>query len=209
MTINQIEQRFKEISNLHDVDLSKSLIKKSDCPIQQVKTRKDKSKEFGEVFTPLFLVDIMILMKFKDITPKTKTCDLCAGYGQFTIRLMRMLYNKFKIDVNDWLKNIHTLTEIQPESCAKLVYIFGPDINLYDGDSMMLEYSDENDSGILFFDEEAKKWYNNELVNELIHKNIVKNNLKLLTFIFENNMNIERLKKLNERLNEKKLKNEK
>ena len=196
MTINQIEQRFKEITNLYDVDLSKSLIKKSDCPIQQVKTRKDKSKEFGEVFTPLFFVDIMILMKFKDITPKTKTCDLCAGYGQFTIRLMRMLYNKFKIDVNDWLKNIHTLTEIQPESCAKLVYIFGPDINLYDGDSMMLEYSDENDSGILFFDEDKKQWYNIEIINKLIHIPIVKNNLKLLIFIFENYNNEEKLNKL-------------
>lgn len=54
MTIDQIETRFKEIANLYDIDLSKSLIRKSDYPIQQVKTRKDKSKEFGEVFTPPF-----------------------------------------------------------------------------------------------------------------------------------------------------------
>lgn len=156
MEITQIESRFKEISNLSDIDLSKSLIKKSDYPIQQVKTRKDKSKNFGEVFTPLFLVDIMIYLKFKELTPETKTCDLCAGYGQFTIRLMRILYNKFKINVEDWLKNIHTLTELQMESCAKLVYIFGPDINLYAGDSLKLEYSDENDKGILFYNEKEK-----------------------------------------------------
>ena len=202
MTIDQMEKRFKEIADLHNIDLTKSLIRKSDYQIQQVKTRKDRSKEFGEVFTPLFLVDIMILMKFKEINIKSKTCDLCAGYGQFTIRLMRMLYNKFHMNVEEWLKNIHTLTELQMESCAKLVYIFGPDINLYAGDSLKLEYSDENDKGILFFNEETKKWYNNEFVDELIHIKYVKNNLKLLTFIFENNQNSEKLQKLKERLNE-------
>ena len=202
MTIDQIEKRFKEITELHDIDLTKSLIKKADYKVQQVKTRKEKSKNFGEVFTPLFLVDIMILMKFKEMTPETKTCDLCSGYGQFTIRMMRMLYNKFHMNVEEWLKNVHTLTELQMESCAKLVYIFGPDINLYAGDSLKLEHSDENDKGILFFNEEAKKWYNNELVDELIHIKRVKNNLQLLTFIFENNQNSKKLQKLKERLNE-------
>ena len=202
MTIDQIEKRFKEITELHDIDLTKSLIKKVDYKVQQVKTRKEKSKNFGEVFTPLFLVDIMILMKFKEMTPETKTCDLCSGYGQFTIRMMRMLYNKFHMNVEEWLKNVHTLTELQMESCAKLVYIFGPDINLYAGDSLKLEYSDENDKGILFFNEEIKKWYNNELVDELIHIKRVKNNLQLLTFIFENNQNSKKLQKLKERLNE-------
>lgn len=202
MTIDQIEKRFKEITELHDIDLTKSLIKKADYKVQQVKTRKEKSKNFGEVFTPLFLVDIMILMKFKEMTPETKTCDLCSGYGQFTIRMMRMLYNKFHMNVEEWLKNVHTLTELQMESCAKLVYIFGPDINLYAGDSLKLEHSDENDKGILFFNEETKKWYNNELVDELIHIKSVKNNLQLLTFIFENNQNSEKLQKLKERLNE-------
>ena len=202
MTIDQIEKRFKEITELHDIDLTKSLIRKDDYKVQQVKTRKEKSKNFGEVFTPLFLVDIMILMKFKEMTPETKTCDLCSGYGQFTIRMMRMLYNKFHMNVEGWLKNVHTLTELQMESCAKLVYIFGPDINLYAGDSLKLEHSDENDKGILFFNEETKKWYNNELVDELIHIKHVKNNLQLLTFIFENNQNSEKLQKLKERLNE-------
>ena len=202
MTIDQIEKRFKEITELHDIDLTKSLIRKDDYKVQQVKTRKEKSKNFGEVFTPLFLVDLMILMKFKEMTPETKTCDLCSGYGQFTIRMMRMLYNKFHMNVEEWLNNVHTLTELQMESCAKLVYIFGPDINLYAGDSLKLEHSDENDKGILFFNEETKKWYNNELVDELIHIKRVKNNLQLLTFIFENNQNSEKLQKLKERLNE-------
>ena len=183
MTIDQIEKRFKEITELHDIDLTKSLIKKADYKVQQVKTRKEKSKNFGEVFTPLFLVDIMILMKFKEMTPETKTCDLCSGYGQFTIRMMRMLYNKFHMNVEEWLKNVHTLTELQMESCAKLVYIFGPDINLYAGDSLKLEHSDENDKGILFLNEETKNGI--KLVDNLIHIKYVKNNLKLLIFILK------------------------
>ena len=149
---------------------------------------------------PLFLVDIMILMKFKELNVESKTCDLCAGYGQFTIRLMRMLFNKFHMNVEDWLKNFHTLTELQMESCAMLVYIFGPDINLYKGDSLKLEHSDENDRGILFFNEEKKCWYNSEIVNKLIHIKIVKNNLKLLMFVFENYKNENKLNELFKRI---------
>ena len=201
MTIEQIENKFKEISNLHDIDLTKSVIRKSDYPIQQVKTRKDKSKEYGEVFTPLFLVDIMLLMKFKELTPKSLTCDLCSGYGQFTVRLMRMMYNKFHINPEEWLKESHTLTELQLSSCAKLVYIFGPYINLYAGDSLKLKDSEDSDSGILFYNEDTHKWYNNKLVDKLVRISAVNNNIKLLTFIFENNDKTDKLQILFNRLN--------
>jgi len=200
MKIEEIEQRFKDIADLPDIDLSKSVIKQEDYPVQQVKTRKEKSKEYGEVFTPLFLVDKMLLLKFDELNIDTKTCDLCSGYGQFTIRLMRMLYNKFKMNVADWLKNSHTLTELQDESCAKLVYIFGPDINLYAGDSLKMNYAEDTDQGILFLDEKEKHWKNNQLLTDLIHKEIVKNNLKLLIYIFENHLNNNRLRILTDRL---------
>src|SRR5574344_757350 len=104
MDILDIEKRFKEVTGLEHVDLTKSVIKKSDFENQQQKTSKQDSKEYGFVATPLFLVDIMILLKFNEITPESKTCDLCAGFGQFTIRLMRMLYNKFSINVDEWLE---------------------------------------------------------------------------------------------------------
>ncbi len=198
--IIEIENRFKEISNLNNIDLTKSLIKKSDYPNQQVKTRKDKSKLHGEVFTPLYLVDAMIWLKFKDLNPNSKTCDLCAGYGQFTIRLMRIMYNKFHNNINEWLKNSHTLTELQMESCAKLVYVFGPNINLYCGDSLKLDKSNENDTGILFFNENTNQWNNNELINILLQNNIVQNNLKILQFIFENNNDNTKLQTLIQRL---------
>lgn len=185
MTIIDCENRFKEISGI-DVDLTKNLIKKTDFDVQQTKTNKQKSDEFGEVFTPLYLVDLMIELKISVLTSTSTTCDLCAGYGQFTIRLMRKLYNRLHINIEEWLEKYHTFTELQPESCAKLVYIFGPNINLYVGDSRNLKYAKASEFGILFFDEKEKQWKNNELLNELLTYSIVKNNLKLLTVIFKN-----------------------
>lgn len=200
--ITEIEKRFLEITKLDpNMDLTKSIIKKSDYQKQQVTTRKEKSKEFGEVFTPLFLVDIMISLKQKELKPTSLTCDLCAGYGQFTIRLMRRLFNQFKIDVDEWLKNYHTLTELQLESCAKLVYIFGPNINLFVGDSMKLNQAKDEDMGICFYNEQNKSWDHYNLVDSLLQNNIVKNNLKLITFIFNNYNDNEKLNTLKERLN--------
>ena len=185
MTIIDCENRFKEISGI-DVDLTKNLIKKTDFDVQQTKTNKQKSDEFGEVFTPLYLVDLMIELKISVLTSTSTTCDLCAGYGQFTIRLMRKLYNRLHINIEEWLEKYHTFTELQPESCAKLVYIFGPKINLYVGDSRNLKYAKASEYGILFFDEKEKQWKNNELLNELLKFSIVQNDLKLLTVIFKN-----------------------
>lgn len=125
-------------------------------------------------------------MKYKEITNKTITCDLCAGYGQFTIRLLRMLNNIKHIDPINFLYNNHTLTELQLPSCAKLIYIFGPNINLYVGDSLNMKFSDENDKGILFFNETNKQWIHNDLLDQLLTLKIVQNNLKLLLFIFDN-----------------------
>ena len=128
----------------------------------------------------------MIELKISVLTSTSTTCDLCAGYGQFTIRLMRKLYNRLHINIEEWLEKYHTFTELQSESCAKLVYIFGPNINLYVGDSRNLKYAKASEYGILFFDEKEKQWKNNELLNELLKLSIVQNNLKLLTVIFKN-----------------------
>lgn len=193
--INEIENRFKEITLLSEMDLSKYPIKKSDYSEQQQKTSKEAAKERGYITTPIFLVDTMIALKYKELTPELMTCDLCAGEaGQFTIRLMRMLYNKFNLNVLDWLKNKHTLVELDKKACGKLVYIYGPDINLYCGDALKLNLSDENDSGILFFN--GTSWVKNDLINKLLTSSIVLNSVKLLEFIFENNENETKLNQL-------------
>lgn len=207
MTIIDCENRFKEISGI-DIDLTKDLIKKTDFDVQQTKTNKQKSDEFGEVFTPLYLVDLMIELKFSVLAGNSTTCDLCAGYGQFTIRLMRKLYNRLHINIEKWLEKYHTFTELQLESCAKLVYIFGPNINLYVGDSKNLKYAKSSEYGILFFNEKEKQWKNNELLNELLKFSIVQNNLKLLIKIFEISKNKNKLLLLKDKLNKKGLLNE-
>ena len=102
------------------------------------------------------------------------------------------------MNVDDWLKNNHTLVELAPKSCAKLVYIYGPEINLYCGDATKLSLAQEEESGILFFD--GKEWKPNEVVNELLKKKIVRNLIKFLDFIFENHENIDRLKALQNKL---------
>lgn len=197
--IEQIENRFKEITLLSEMNLSKYPIKKTDYSDQQQKTSKEAAKERGYITTPIFLVDTMIALKYKELTPEMKTCDLCAGEaGQFTVRLMRMLYNKFNMNVANWLKYNHTMVELDRKACAKLVYIYGPEINLYCGDAMKLGLSDENDSGILFFD--GKAWVKNELVNKLLQYSIVLKSKNVLDFIFENWDNNNKLTQLIERL---------
>ena len=182
--ITEIENRFKEITLLSEMDLSKYPIRKSDYSDQQQKTSKEAAKERGYITTPIFLVDTMIAMKYKELTPDLQTCDLCAGEaGQFTIRLMRMLYNKFNIDVKDWLKNNHTLVELDLSACAKLVYIYGPNINLYCGDATKLGLIGEEDTGIIFYDGKSE-WKSRNLVNELLQYKFVQNSIKLLDFIF-------------------------
>lgn len=181
--IRDIEKRFKEITQLNEINLGIFPIKRDDYVNQQQATSKQASKERGYITTPIFLVDIMVALKHEDLLPTMQTCDLCAGEaGQFTIRLMRFMYNKFKMDVNEWLEKYHTLTELAPESCATLVYIYGPNINLYCGDSLNLKYSDENDKGILFFNKEKKMWYNDKKLSKDIIK--YKDNLNKLKEIF-------------------------
>lgn len=184
-TLEEIEKRFKECTELTDIDLSKTPIKKTDFKEQKQKTIKELSDRFGFVPTPIFLVDAMIYMKYKDINETTTTCDLCAGCGQYTIRLLRMLNNIKHIDPIQFLEKNHTITELQLRNCSALVYIFGPNINLYCGDSLNLKYSNEADEGILFFDEKEKIWKKNEIIDQLLEKNIVKNNIKILNSIFE------------------------
>jgi hypothetical protein len=182
--ITEIENRFKEITLLSEMDLSKYPIRKTDYSDQQQKTSKEAAKERGYITTPIFLVDTMIAMKYRELTPDLQTCDLCAGEaGQFTIRLMRMLYNKFNMDVKDWLKNNHTLVELDLSACAKLVYIYGPNINLYCGDATKLGLIGEEDTGIIFYDGKSE-WKSRNLVNELLKYESVQNSIKLLDFIF-------------------------
>lgn len=154
--IEDIEKNFSIISNIN-IDMT--------FPIEfnnnsQVKTSADKSKQFGEVFTPLWLVDKMINQvddeKFKKVM---STLDLCSGYGQFSIRLLRKYYSVQGEDFNiDEFFEKHWFSEIQPQSVLKLCFIFGCDINVAKGDSIYLGTLKEKYRGI--YNLSDGKWKN-------------------------------------------------
>ena len=190
--IVEIEERFKEVTGLQHLDLSVPHFQKSDN--QQQKTTKSDFKNFGWVCTPLWLVDEMIEPQIPNLTLKSTTCDACSGCGQFSIRLMRKLYDKFvgqgisdkKVSTwvtKYWLPKLHYFTEFQFSNVAKLIYIFGPNINVYIGDSLNLKYSTEDDSGLLFFDAKKKKWIN--LPKLLTYIEPMKDDLNALLLVFD------------------------
>ena len=163
-SIEDIERRFLEVSNL-EVDLSVFPIHKKIS--SQTKTNKQKSKDHGEVFSPLWLVD-EILMRTSDydwMNQDRTTLDLCAGYGQFTIRMIRKKYSLLgeSFDLEKFLKETHSFNELLDSSCEKLRYIFGKGINLFQGDSRMLKYLKEDSRGSWTYCEADKVWKEAEL----------------------------------------------
>jgi hypothetical protein len=163
MKLEDIEARFKEVAGI-TTDLTKFPLSKEDN--QQTETDKHKSNTYGEVFTPLWLVDEMLLkLDTIEISAGEKIfkakapIDLCAGYGQFTIRMLRCIYEAMggAVNIRTWLKK-HSFSELQYESVYKLLYIFGVGTNIYIGDAQFLNTLDENDKGIFIHD--GKSWIN-------------------------------------------------
>ena len=191
--IESIESRFKEVTGLTHLDLSVPHFSKGDN--QQQKTSKSDYRNFGFVTTPLWLVDEMLEPEIPNLTLTSTTCDACSGCGQFSIRLMRKLHDKFigmgiaeqKVNAwvtKVWLPKLHYFTEFQFSNVAKLIYIFGPNINVYVGDSLNMKYSGENtESGLLFFNPKEKKWVN--LPNLMPYIEPLKDDLNALLLVFD------------------------
>lgn len=191
-TIESIESRFKEVTGLTHLDLSVPHFQRGND--QQQHTSREEYKLYGYVTTPLWLVDEMLEPEIPKLTLTSTTCDACSGCGQFSIRLMRKFYHKLvglgvpaekaeKFIVGQWLKKNHWFTEFQFSNVAKLVYIFGPNINVYIGDSLNMKYTGEDDSGLLFFDAKKKKWLN--LPNLLPYIEPMKDDLNALLLVFD------------------------
>ena len=169
--IIDIESTFKEATGLQHLDLSVYHFTKGNDQCQV--TTRDEQKKFGFVCTPLWLVDEMIEQQMTSIALTSKTCDACSGCGQFSIRLMRKFYEKLvnqgipndkaeKFITQVWLPKNHFFTEFQFSNVAKLIYIFGTNINVYIGDSLNLKYSNDTDRGLLFWINDS--WENLPLV---------------------------------------------
>ena len=141
----------------------------------QTKTDKSKSKAHGEVFTPMWLVDEMVETAIEPGYQDKVWMDMCSGYGAFSIRLLQKVYEDGE-DVKTFLEDKLMLAEYQVSSAVKLLYIFGPNVNLYIGDSLTLE--EDMDPGIWM--EAGGKWHK-------VKKDWVKRAHKLLDDDFETN----------------------
>ena len=196
--IDLIESRFKEVAQLEG-DLSVFPLTRENH--LQVKTDKQKSDTFGEVFTPLWLVDSM-LERISDYDWRNSdkmTMDLCAGYGQFTVRMIRKKYNLLgkKFDISKFLQSFpsdvrenpatHWFAELQLSSCYKLLYIYSTKINLAIGDAKELVSLPDNARGIMVFNSALKTWENRtEEIQEFIgrpRKYSLENEQKFVEFM--------------------------
>ena len=152
--IENIEKRFLEVTGIecnNGITLSKFPLEEGDC--SKIENNKEKSDMHGEVFTPLWLVDKMILKASNSLMKAKSTHDLCAGYGQFTVRMLRYLANnKDKFRPKIWLQKIHSFSEYQDSSVYKLLYIFGADIDVFVDDvkNMCSLFWDEKKFDLVF-----------------------------------------------------------
>ena len=190
--IEGIESRFKIVSTLN-WDLSIFPIKKNGIDF---KTDKDKSREFAEVFTPLHIVDEMIqTIPEGGMTQITRNLDLCAGYGQFSIRIIRKLYEDHRYDfkLNNYLHDYHFFNELQISSCYKLLWIFGIDINLAIGDALQLGKLPAKAKGVWLYVKGIDSWMDvTGLVKKLFNgssKSYNKNKEKKFVLAFDSIIN--------------------
>ena len=152
--LDNIEERFCKVTGY--AGLSQYPMHKS----AGFATDKGKSKDFAEVFTPPYIVDKM-LQSVPGLSGSSKNLDLCAGHGQFTVRMLRKFSQENKgFDVLKYLKNKNFLAEIQLESCYKLLWSFGTGINLAIGDALQLAKLPHGWRGIWLYVEKAGVWVN-------------------------------------------------
>ncbi len=175
-----IEKRFQEVSELEG-DLSIFPLSRENH--MQVKTDKEKSNLFNEVFTPLWLVDAMLerVPDYDWRNPDKITMDLCAGYGQFTVRMIRKKFNLLgsKFDISKFLQSYpsdvrnlpatHWFAELQLSSCYKLLYIYSTKINLAIGEAKELGSLPDDARGVMVLNSSTKIWQDRTLeVQEFI-----------------------------------------
>jgi hypothetical protein len=160
MTLTDIESRFLEITGLAQ-DLSIYPINE----LVHFPIRKDLSKSHGEVFTPISLVDQMLETSRPE--PIKFNLDLCAGRGQFTVRMLRRFthFNP-QFQHKEYLEAFHWFNEINEDSCKELLYIFGSNINLAIGPAQELNtFPEENGvwkKGLWKYCDSRKSWFSVE-----------------------------------------------
>ena len=161
--IENLETKFKQITELSD-DVNLTIY-----PITEhigFDIRTEEKNNLGEVFTPIQLIDKML--ETSHPKPTEKNMDLCAGRGQFTIRMLRKFINENKdFNIQSYLSNNHWFNEFNIENAKDIIKIFGEDINLCIGDARLLKDIPNNkdgnwDNGIWIYD---GRWYKTKADN--------------------------------------------
>ena len=107
--------------------------------------RQAEKKEFGEVFTPLSLINEMLDKLPVDVwkNPKYKWLDPAAGIGNFPMvvyqRLMRGLAPVIPVESerrDHIIQNMLYMVELNGISCDEITRTFGTAANLFYGDSI-------------------------------------------------------------------------
>ena len=114
-----------------------------------IEVGKQEVRKFGEVFTPLILVEIMLNFLPKDVwtNPNLKWLDPASGMGNFPL----MVIKRLMVGLKDWeidpekrykhiVENMIYVSELQPRNAFMYLYMVDPhdeyDINLYCGSSL-------------------------------------------------------------------------
>lgn len=150
-----MEDRFKVATSLVG-DLSRYPILREDQ--LDFETDRERSRTFAEVFTPVYMVDEMLGV-VPDLSSRDKVMDLCAGHGQYTIRMLRrFLKTDRQFDLRRYLMERHFFNEIQLGSAWRLIWIFGSNINLAIGSALALERLPAGWRGIWLYVESVSTW---------------------------------------------------
>jgi hypothetical protein len=133
--INTLERKFKQYTKL-PMEIDMTIFPITDHIGFTVDIAKKKAN--GEVFTPLQIVDHMIELSRPD--PTKFNMDLCAGRGQFTIRMLRYFVNNYPdFNMEEYLINRHWFNEFNPDNAQDIINIFGNNINLCIGPAQKLD----------------------------------------------------------------------
>lgn len=177
--IDDIEARFKEVTGIR-ADLSRFPIEDRDGVRQ--KTEKGDIDKYGFVTTPINVVDQMVVSMIektagcsyaeilaKPIPERRRLLwqndgyiDLCCGCGQFGIRILRAFANMAidsrgkqntnQFHTSEFLYGNLAFAELNPESVAKVIYVFGGVLTLMIGDASNVNLRG-NPQGLLFYRE--------------------------------------------------------
>ncbi len=104
---------------------------------------KEQKSEYGEIFTPFFLIEAMFQSIPKELftNPKLKWLDPGTGTGYFSMYLYYKLniglskkINNKKERHNHIIKNMIYMVEIQQTNIENLLNLFGEEANIIQGD---------------------------------------------------------------------------